>query len=55
MGEVSRRRFLVSGERQKNQLELAFGGGGRGEASKTFAEGPNRSTTERGTESPGIS
>ena len=51
MGEASRRRFLVSGKRQKNQLELAFGGEGRGEAPGVSGEGTEPLAAERGTES----
>ncbi len=52
MGEASRRRFLVSGKWQKNQLELAFGGEGRGEAPGVSGRGTEPLTAERVTESP---
>jgi len=52
MGEASRRRVLVRGKRRKNQLELAFGGEGRGEASFISNRGTEPLAAGRGTESP---
>jgi RNA-directed DNA polymerase len=52
MGEASRRRVLVSGKRQKNQLELAFEGEGRGGASGVSSRGTEPFAAGRGTESP---
>jgi len=45
----------VSGKRQKSQMDLAFGAGGRGEASEALHEGTEPSTVEHRTESPGVS
>jgi RNA-directed DNA polymerase len=44
----------MSDKRQKNQLELAFDGGDRGEAPKGLAEGTESLAAKRGTESPAI-
>ena len=42
----------MSGRRQKNQLELAFGAGSGGEASESWREGTEPLTAGRGTEGP---
>lgn len=42
----------MSGKRQKNQLELAFGQEDRGEASKGLSEGTETLAAKHGTESP---
>jgi len=55
MGEASRRCFLVSGKRQKNQLELGFGGEGGGEAPGVSGGGAEPLAAEHRTESPELS
>jgi RNA-directed DNA polymerase len=55
MGEASRRRFLVNGKRQKNQLELAFVREGRGEAPEVSDRGTEPLTGERVIESRELS
>jgi RNA-directed DNA polymerase len=42
----------VNGKRQKSQMKLAFGVGGRGEASEALHEGTEPFPAQRGTESP---